>query len=147
MPSSKLSSRRATPKKPSVCISVTPLIVWSTTRATIRVLWKNTSEPPPAINIDQTVTVQQDELDPAKYTWEDPSATANQLRSLQLQAPLDPTYNAIIIEARDAYGTMHYSETYFEPAQSPPFTQQVTCSSYDYPTPGQIIAQITPSPA
>jgi len=145
MPSSKLSSRRSTPKKPSICISVTPLIVWSTTKATVRVLWNNTSEPPPAINIDQTVTLEQNELDPNKYTWEDPSATTNHLRSIQLQAPLDPTYNAIIIEARDAYGTLHYSETYFEPPQAPPFTQEVTCLSYDYPTPGQIIAQITPT--
>lgn len=145
MVSSKLSSRRSTPKKPSVCISITPLIVWSTTAATIRVLWKNTSEPPNAIDIDQTEKVLQHELDPAKFTWEDPAAGPNQLRSLELQAPLDPTYNALIIEARDAYGTLHYSETYFEPAQAPPFTQEVTCFSYDYPTPGQIIAQISPA--
>lgn len=131
-------------KKPPICLSKAIPIIPPLTGAKVRIVWFNDSAPPNPIDIDQTVKPIQDPEDPTAFIWDDPTAGANALRHVQLTAPLDDTYNALIVQARDEYEVMHYSENYFEPAQPPPFTQEVPCVSYDYPAPGTITAFITP---
>jgi len=119
-------------------------IVYSATKAKIKVVWIHETEPPPKIHISQIVTVLQDPDDPAHFEWHDPGIRPNHLNNVHLTAPFDGSYNALIFDGRDDYGTTHYSVNYFPPSRPPPFEQTFDCFSYDYPDPETLRAEITP---
>ena len=144
MVSSKLSKLTANAKKPPLCLSKPPPPSWYNNLCSIRINWYWATYPPLPIDIDQTEIVTQDLIDSTLFFWDNPSPGPNLLTRLELSAPHDPTYNSLVIQARDQYNTNHYSETYFQPSRPPPFNQGFTCFSYDYPIPGTILAQITP---
>ena len=132
-------------KKPPICISLPAPIIFTEKAVMIRILWFNEDEPPNAIAIDETQRCNQLPESPDQFFFSRPTPGPNQVANIQLTAPLDATYNAIIVAAKDAYGNLHYSETYFEPAQAPPFSQDIDLFSYDYPEPGTIRAEIRPA--
>jgi len=144
MPSNKLSGRRGTARKPPICITKIMALVYSATKAKIKIVWIQETEPPPRIHLGQTVTVVQDPDDPTRFEWHTPGVVRNALNNVVLTAPFDGSYNALIFDGRDSYGTSHYSENYFPPSQAPPFEQTFDCVSYDYPAPDVLRAEITP---
>jgi len=146
MPSSKLSGRRATPKKPSVCISIPRPTIWSTTKAKIRVRCLNDYPKTPPTHLDMAISVEQIAPDSPIYRWDLPTDRPNSLQTVQLTAPLDPDYNALTFSFKDDNGQIHYSDNYFQPSRPVPFDQQVDCASYDYPDPDSFYAEITKLP-
>ncbi len=146
MTSSKLSGRKQTAKKPGICVSIPPDKRFSEVKALCRIIWTWTTDPPPPIDIDDQQILDQLPGTPEQFHWSNPAAGPNQLVSLDLTAPFDATHNALIVSAKDQWGTPHYSETYWTPSASPPFSADVNLASYEYTSPGTILAQIRPCP-
>lgn len=145
MPSSKLSGRRSTARKPSICISITLPLPPRELAAKVRIVWIQTEAPPTIIHVDQIVILTQNPESPNSWTWDDTSGKWDAATHCELTAPFDPDWNAIIFSAYDHYGTLHYSENYFQPSRPVPFTQIVQCVSYDYPNPVALRAEISPT--
>ena len=129
-------------KKPSVCVSIPIPIIYLTNKAEVTIVWIQDFAPPPVIHLGQKVTVFQDPIDPTLFVWNIPTTAPNKLSHVQLTAPLDPDWNALIFTGNDENGDPHYSETYFHPSRPVPFDQDVECKSYDYPDPEVLRAEI-----
>lgn len=142
--SSKLSGRRSTARKPSICISIPPNPRWTDALCALHILWTDELPTPPVVLIDQGVELTRIAPDSVLYRWEDLSAGPNQLREAELTAPFGPTHNFLSISGNDEGGAPHQAYALFEPGQSVPFAQTIELYAIDYPEPGSVIATIAP---
>lgn len=142
--SSKLSNRRSTARKPSICISGVIPPIFSTTKINVRIVWIQTEEPPTVIHVDEIVLLTRIPVSDNLYEWDWPNPGPDRPTHVELAAPLDADWNSIIFSCTDHYDYVHYSENYFQPSRPVPFTQDVPCVSYDYPDPVDLRAILSP---
>lgn len=146
MTSSKLSRRRATAKKPGICVSIPPDQRFSEAKALCRIIWNWTTEPPTSIVIDDQQILDRHPAIDNRYEWYNPAPVDNSILSIVLIAPLYPEQNAIFLWALDNHGDARYADAYFSPGQPPPFSQDVILNPDDGTPPGTVVAQIRPCP-
>ncbi len=146
MPSSKLSGRRSTAKKPSICISIPPILIYLDTEIRVKIIWLSTNPSPTPINIDQEETCVQLYPENPEFLWASPYTNPNSLDEIYIVAPHIGAFNQISILARDSLNQPHWAYLEFQPPRPPPFSQEIEPISPDYPPPAMIIAYLSPVP-
>jgi hypothetical protein len=126
MVSSKLSSRRFTPKKPSVCISIPPPIPPGPPRIYAHILWTTTAPETGPIDIDEQGELIQDPDASFTYRYQNPDPGPNEIVDITVNAPNDEIYNYALIGAYDEWMQLHVKEQWWEPATPPPFDVTIT---------------------
>jgi hypothetical protein len=132
--SSKFSGRRSTARKPPICISKPPIIIITTIKLIAHITWSAEENGSGAIAIDESHELLRDPEPSNTYRFANPDPGPGDLVSITVNAPNDATFNYALIGANDSRMQLHAKETWWEPAQPPPFIITLTeWIAYDFP--------------
>lgn len=143
MPSSKLSGRRTTARKPSVCLSKPPgwpNVAWVTP---LSIQW--VPQPPQTypVALYKEITPTQDKANPNTWQFLDPSATPPAITKLTITIPGTPAAAHCEAEMLDTLLVTHEARTDFPNPGPPP--NNFTISTWDWLShPGDALAVTNP---
>lgn len=144
MVSNKLSSRRSAAKRPPICLSIPPIIIPSTDRIYLAVIWTSTDPGYPILNVTDTILLQRAFPGSDQFFHGPIAPTPNRIWYAYATLPWMPPFNQIQIQATDPDGNNRTADNFFEPERPPPFDQEVNAGWSTAPTTDTVYAHFYP---
>lgn len=145
MPSSKLSVRTATAKKPSICLSTPPIIVPIPWQNIARLLWNWTiGGYPPTVLVEDITPAQPPGLTEIWY-WYNPSGSTPRIIDLTLKIPASGPYAWAWSRALDQLSAIREVKTSFPNPGYPPNSFSLYAWDW-YSNPGDVVTFQNPAP-